>query len=280
MTEPLRLLAVLAHPDDETLGVGGSLAKYGSEGVETHVVTATRGERGRYGDGSTHPGEEELGRIREAEQRAAAEVLGVGDVRFLDYLDADLDKADPAEAVARIVTHVRRVRPQVVLTFAQDGAYGHPDHIGVCQFTTAALVAAADGAYEPAELVGDYDDGGADAHDPWSTPKLYYMAWGQAHWDAYQAAFKKLVSKVDGVERQVQPWPEWMLTTHVDAREHWETVWSAVQCHQSQIRIYAALGELGEEHQHALWGLQEFYRVYSLVNGGRARETDLFEGLR
>lgn len=253
-----------AHPDDETLGVGGVLARYSSEGVSTHVLAATRGQRGRFGDGSTHPGPEELGRIREAELRAAAEVLGVGEVCFLDYMDGELDGVDPAEAVALIAGHVRRIRPHVVTTFAQDGAYGHPDHIAICQLTTAALVAAAD----PVE------------RDAWSVPKFYWMAWSEAHWEVYQAAFKRLVSRVDGIERQAVPWPDWMLTTCVDCRDHWRTVWRAVQRHESQIRIYAVLGELDEERQVELWGWQSFYRVYSLVNGGRARETDLFEGLR
>jgi LmbE family N-acetylglucosaminyl deacetylase len=255
---------VTAHPDDETLGLGGVLARYSSEGVETHVLAATRGERGRYGDGSMHPGKAELGRIREAELRAAAEVLGVGEVCFLDYIDGELDGVDPVEAARRIAGHVRRIRPHVVTTFAQDGAYGHPDHIAICQLTTAALVAAADRA----ERAG------------WSVPKLYWMAWSEAHWAVYQAAFKRLASRVDGTERRAVPWPDWMLTTCVDCREHWRTVWRAVQRHESQIQIYAALGELDEERQIELWGWQSFYRVYSLVNGGRAREDDLFEGLR
>jgi len=263
MTETPRLLAVVAHPDDESLGVGGVLARYAAEGAETYVVTATRGERGRYGDGTDHPGAEELGRIREAELRTAAEVLGVREVHLLDYLDGELDGADPRQAIARITGHIKRLRPHVVVTFAQDGAYGHPDHIAISQFTTAAVVAAA----------------GAN-RKPWVAAKLYWMAWGREHWDAYQAAFKRLVSTVDGVERQAVPWPDWMLTTKVDCRAHWRTVWRAVQCHRSQIEVYAALGDLDDERQAMLWGDQEFYRVHSLVNGGRARETDLFEGLR
>src|SRR5437867_5470062 len=121
--QSLRLMAVLAHPDDESLGAGGTLARYAAEGVETTVVTATRGERGRYKEhrgGDQHPGPEELGRIREAELRAAAQVLGVREVSLLGYMDGDLDRADPREAVARIAGQVRRVRPQVVLTFAFD----------------------------------------------------------------------------------------------------------------------------------------------------------------
>ena len=97
-SRPLRLCGVFAHPDDETLGAGGTLARYGAEGVETYVVTATRGQSGRYRDGSDHPGPEALGRIREAELRAAAAVLGVKEVSVLDYADKELDRADPRDA--------------------------------------------------------------------------------------------------------------------------------------------------------------------------------------
>src|SRR5439155_10452466 len=147
MSTRLRLMAVLAHPDDESLGLGGTLVKYATEGVETFLVTATRGEGGRYRghrSGAEHPGPEALGRIREVELRAAAIELGVRELSLLDYRDQELDRADPHAAVAHIARHLRRVRPQVVVTFAPDGAYGHPDHVAICQFTTAATVAAAD----------------------------------------------------------------------------------------------------------------------------------------
>src|SRR3954469_21061940 len=98
----LRLLCVLAHPDDESLGVGGVLAKYGGEGVGTYVVTATRGERGRFDDTGRSPGPEVVGRAREAELRAAATELGVKEVEFLDYVDAELDRSDPSEAAEKI----------------------------------------------------------------------------------------------------------------------------------------------------------------------------------
>src|SRR6185369_14573015 len=144
MTAALRLMCVLAHPDDESLGTGGILAKYASEGVATYVVTATRGERGRFDDTGVSPGPAIVGRAREAELRAAAAALGVREVAFLDYLDAQLDRADPNEAVEKIAAHIRRVRPHVVVTFDPFGAYGHPDHIAISQFTTAAIVRAAD----------------------------------------------------------------------------------------------------------------------------------------
>ena len=256
-------MAVLAHPDDEALGFGGTLARYASEGVETFLVTATRGERGRYrghapGD-AAHPGAVELGRIRERELRAAAAALGVREVALLDYHDGDLDGASPHEAIDRIAAHIRRVRPDVVMTFGAEGAYGHPDHIAICQFTTAAIVAAA-----PAHAVA----------------KLYYLEWPASTWAAYQEAFKSLSSTVDGVVRTVAPWPDWAITTVIDTRECWPTVWKAVSCHESQIAAYERLKSLRPDHHEALWGRQSFYRAFSTVNGGRQPESDLFEGIR
>jgi len=257
----MRLLAVLAHPDDESLGFGGTLAKYASEGVDVSLLTATRGERGRYRgyrvDDGRHPGSDALAAIRESELRAAASVLGVREVALLDYRDQELDRADPREAVARIVRHLRRLRPQVVVTFGPEGAYGHPDHIAISQFTTAAIVAAAI-----------------------PVSKLYYLAWSHAAWEAYQGAFGTLRSTVDGIERQATPWPSWALTTVIDTRRVWPVVWRAVSCHESQVAAHDTLNALAPEHHEALWGHQSFYRVFSTVNGGRARETDLFEGIR
>jgi LmbE family N-acetylglucosaminyl deacetylase len=267
----LRLACVLAHPDDETLGMGGTLARAAAEGAATYVITATRGQAGRYRDNSAHPGPEALGRIREAELRAAADILGVREVRVLDYMDGVLDQVDPREVVGRLVAHLRDIRPHVVATFGPDGAYGHPDHVAISQFTTAAVVAAADPRLRVPE--------GA-ASDPHAVSKLYYVAWSAPKWAAYQAAFKRLVSRVDGREREATPWPDWAITTVIDTADYWPTVWRAVQCHESQMAAYGPLAHLAEEHHRGLWGVQEFYRALSLVNGGRARETDLFAGLR
>ncbi len=270
-----RLMAVLAHPDDESLGVGGTLAKYASEGIEVFLLTATRGEGGRYrgvrpGEPS-HPGSRGLGKIRETELRAAAAALGVREVSLLDYRDQELDRANAREAVAAIAGHLRRVRPDVVVTFGPDGAYGHPDHVAVSQFATAATVAAADPTF-PCGEAGDTK--------PHAVSKFYYMAWPEPAYAAYQAAFRKFASIVDGVERNAVPWPEWAITTVIDTRSFWSTVWRAVSCHESQITAYEPLKHLSSEHHEALWGWQSFYRAFSTVNGGRARETDLFEGIR
>jgi LmbE family N-acetylglucosaminyl deacetylase len=232
------------------------------------VVTATRGERGRFGDSKESPGPEIVGKAREAELRAAAKELGVREVNFLDYLDGALDQVDTAEAVGRIAAHLRRVRPQVVITFGPEGAYGHPDHIAISQLTTAAIVSAAEVPPQPA------------LGEPHRVSKLYFIAWSAPKWNAYQAALKKLVVKVDGEERQAVPWSDWAITTVIDTGLVWPAVWRAVSCHKTQMSIYRQLEELPEEHQRALWGTQEFYRVFSSVNGGRVRETDIFEGLR
>ena len=259
-------MAILAHPDDESLGVGGTLAKYAAEGVQTFLVTATRGQQGRFRghrDPPEHPGAERLGEIREGELRAAAAVLGIGDVAVLDYYDQALDRAATADATGLIAGHIRRVRPQVVMTFGPDGAYGHPDHIAISQLTSAAIVSAA-----------------ACTDGPHQVSKLYHIAWSASTWDLYQQAFTSVGCTVDGVERRAVPWPDWAITTVIDARPWWRTVWRAVSCHDSQVASYDRLKTLSEAHHETLWGHQCFYRVFSAVNGGRQRETDLFEGLR
>ena len=272
MASDLRLMAVLAHPDDESLGVGSVLARYAAEGVATSLVTATRGQGGRFGrhrDGPEHPGPEGLGRIREQELRDAAAVLGVGDLTILDYHDGQLDRADPREAVALIAAHIRRLRPQVVMSFPPDGGYGHPDHIAISQFATTAVVVAADAAA--------HVPGGAAPH---AVSKLYYLVESAVSWAVYQAAFKRLTSTVDGVEREAVPWPDWSITTEIDTRDQIDVTWRAVECHRSQLAGYDGLKGLTREQHVALWGHRRFYRAMSTVNGGRAREHDLFEGLR
>src|SRR5690242_1981160 len=274
MNKTLKLLAVLAHPDDESLGFGGTLAKYAAEGIETYLVTATRGERGRFGSLGKGGDPVEVGRVREAELRAAAAVLGIREVSLLNYPDGAADRVDPAIAIHAIVSHIRRIRPDVIVTFGPEGAYGHPDHIAISQFTTAATVCAADGGYRI------NDEAPMDSFPPHRVAKLYYLAWRKNKWEAYQAAFRKLTSMVADVERQATPWPDWAITTEIDTSAVWPIVWKAVCCHQSQMSIYERLGDLAEEQQAALWGTQEFYRVYSALNGGRRLETDLFEGIR
>jgi len=267
MAESRRLMCVLAHPDDESLAAGGTLARYASRGVETHVVLATRGERGRCETDAKRPSAETLGRVREREARDAAAVLGVREVRFLDLRDGAVDQAEPSAAIARIADELRRVRPQVVLTLPPDGGYGHPDHIGVCQFTTAAILYAADATRA------------AVAAQPCVVSKLYYVAWTEAMWNAYQALFGPLRFVVDSVVRQPVPWPDWAVTTVVDVSDYRDTVWKAMRCHRTQTERASGLERSGEAPSRNLWSCERFYRAISLVNGSRTIETDLFEGL-
>ncbi len=269
MSKQLKLMCILAHPDDESLGTGGILVKYATEGVQTYLVTATRGERGWFGPKEDNPGLEELGRIRERELNAAARTLGLQEVSFLDYIDGEFDQADMAEAVGKIVGHIRRVRPDVVVTFAQNGLYGHPDHIAICQCASAAVIAAADPSY-------------ADATEfpPHRVSKLYYRVWNEEIIDAYQAPFGELVMHVGDQERRAVAWPDWSITTRVDASAHWQQVWQAIKCHRSQLPGYQVLKDLPAEHHQIMWGSQLYYRAFSLVNGGPKVESDLFEGLR
>lgn len=268
MLNEKRLMCILAHPDDETLGLGSTLAKYAGLGVETHLLTATRGERGWHDVPPQNPGLQEMGRIRERELRDAAAILGLNDVRLLDYIDGDLDQVAAGEIVPRIVAHVRRVRPHVVITFAPDGAYGHPDHIAISQFTAAALVAAADPTYEDAE-------GGHDAH---RVPKFYYLAETTEVATLYSDLVGGLAMEVDGELRQFDGWQPWAVTTHIDGDAYWPDVLRAIHCHETQLSTLGTIEEAMEKHHNLLVGMRHYYRAYSLVNGGRQIETDLFAG--
>ena len=266
--KPRKLMAIVAHPDDESLGLGGTLAKYAAEGTEVSVLMATKGERGRFGTATESPGMEIVGKTRGQELLNAAQVLGVRHIRFLGYIDGDLDQAPAQSIIEEIALHIRDLRPEVILSFGPDGAYGHPDHIAISQFTTAAILKAADATFDPIK---------SQAH---TVLKLYNILWSKPIWDVYQAAFKELSMTVDGEKRLAFPYPEWMITTQLNTEAYWETAWAAIQCHQTQIAIYQNLDQLTPAQHKVLWGRQEFYRVFSLVNGGRQKEKDLFEGIK
>jgi len=269
MADPLKLLLVLAHPDDESLGMGGTVTRYALEGVEVHLLTATRGERGWFGDEASNPGLTELGRLREGELMAAAQVLGIKTVTLLDYIDGDLDQAPVDKIIAEIAGHVRLVKPHVVITFGPDGGYGHPDHIAISQFTTAALIRSGDSSFTvPSSLA------------PHTVSKLYYMAITAPEYVIYEQVFGSLVMHIDGVERRPVPIPEWMVTTIIDTEKYWPVAREAIACHRTQLPGYDSLLALPEETLRRLWRSRGYYRAFSTVNGGRKLETDLFEGIR
>ena len=269
MDESLRLLAIFPHPDDETLGLGPTLARYSSEGIETYLLCATRGERGWFDSEGPNPGLDGVARIREAELRCASQHLGIHEVSLLDYIDGDVDQARPEEIIGKIVSQIRRIKPQVVVTFGPDGAYGHPDHIALSQFTNAALVCAADRNFVDANL-----------QPPHRVLKLYYMVDSQAIVNAATEAFGGISMDVDGVTRSHVPWADWQITTWLDNNKYLERVQKAMLCHKSQIPGYHPIDQWSLADLAGIFGMGHFYRAFSLVNGGRKVETDMFEGLR
>lgn len=172
-TQKKVLLAVLAHPDDETFGMGGTLAFYASRGAEVHLVCATRGEVGEM-DPKFLEGFSSVAERRESELCCAAEILGLKAVHFLDYRDSGMPgspdnthpmalAAQPVEEVAEKVAHwIRKLKPQVVLTFDPVGGYYHPDHIAIHKATVAGV----DLAIQP--------EGGEAGLEGYAIQKFYY----------------------------------------------------------------------------------------------------------
>lgn len=199
----------------------------------------------------------------------AAEALGLTGVFLLDYLDGELDQVDPKEIIAIIATRIRKIRPHVVVTFDPFGVYGHPDHIAISQFVSAAVVAAADSNHNNS-LKGK----------PHALSKLYYIAETRRSLKTYLEAFGELIMEVDGVTRREIAWPDWSISTCIDTSNYQDKIWEAVYCHRSQLPGYQALIELPDELRSKLFDKFSFYRVFSLVNGGRQLESDLFCGLR
>lgn len=128
------LMAILAHPDDESFPMGGTLAKSTAEGKRVHLVTATRGEAGIPGKSAA-----ETAVLREAELRRACAELGVQQLTFLGYVDGQLETIPDSDGAARLLTLMRRTQPDAVVTFGPDGISGHPDHLAVYRWTTAAF---------------------------------------------------------------------------------------------------------------------------------------------
>ena len=167
-------MAVHAHPDDEVLYTGGVLAKYSNEGVRTVVVTCTLGQAGSDAAGRCHS-RESLGEMRQSELRSAARVLGVSRLYTLGYLDsgkisgssdnhaACFSRTDTQLAVGRLVNLIRQERPDVLMSYDENGDYGHPDHVKAHEITVAAFGAAALPTAYP------------NHEPPWRVSKLYYV---------------------------------------------------------------------------------------------------------
>lgn len=178
------ILVVLAHPDDETFGMGGTLALYASRGARVFLVCATRGEVGEIPEGMME-GFESVGALRESELRNAAAKLGLAEIFFLNYRDSGMPgspdnrhpqalAAQPLEQVAAGVAHfIRKLHPQVVLTFDPIGGYRHPDHIAIQRATVRAFTLAGDASFSDPEGLS-----------PFAAQRLFYhlMPRGYLRW--------------------------------------------------------------------------------------------------
>jgi LmbE family N-acetylglucosaminyl deacetylase len=276
-----RLLAVLAHPDDESFGPGGTLALYARRGVEVHLACATRGELGG-APKELLAGHADVGALREQELNCAARHLGLAAVHMLGYRDSGmpgspdnqhpraLAAAPPDEVAAKVVRLIRQIRPQVVITFDPMGGYRHPDHIAIHRATLAAFHASGDGARFPS---------GAP---PFQPDKLYYHTFDRRFlrvavrvlrlFGRDPARFGRNAD-IDLADIASQDFP-----THarVDCREVADVKSRAAACHASQGNPPTS-GIMGWFFRLA-GGRETFMRAHPPAPPN-LRETDLFEGI-
>ena len=280
MAEELTLMAVHAHPDDEAIGTGGVLARYADEGLRTVLVTCTGGEVGEISD-STLATPETLAAVRRRELERACALLHVGRLHLLGYRDSGMmgtpDNDHPSsfyqasleEATARLVTLVRRERPQVLVTYDEHGFYGHPDHIRAHQITVAAFEAASDPARWP------------DAGPPWRPAKLYYTA-------VARSAIKNLrrVMSEAGIETPFGDGPEpeigiadELITTQVDVSAQVERKRQALMAHATQMGPEVFFAKMPPALFHRIFARESFQLVRGRSDASGI-EDDLFSGLR
>nr|HET6901905.1 PIG-L family deacetylase [Ktedonobacteraceae bacterium] len=271
-----RLLGVFAHPDDEGT-MSGALLQYSTLGVETGLVCATRGEEGEIAD-SALATPENLGQVREGEMRAAAEVLGVHNLWFLDYRDSGMagtpENANPhafaqvraAEAVGKLVGIIRQFRPQVLVTFDETGGYGHPDHIAIYRHTTSAFHAAADAVQYP-EL--------GPAH---SVAKLYYTAFPRS---AVQAMGEWMQSQqyegsFSGLDPEKLGIPDELVSVWLNVEQWQATKDRSWAMHRTQMDPNNFMAQLPPEILRK-WRSRECYQLAaSRVGPDVPGENDLF----
>ncbi len=254
------LLLVFAHPDDETFGCAGTIDEAISQGLAVTLLTATRGEAGKTGDPRLDT-PEILGAVREQELRAAMAVVGLADVRFLDYRDSGMEgtvenddpraliRAREDDVITRIVIHLRAVRPQMLITFGPDGIYGHPDHLFIHRAATAAVHAANNPEVLPAVA------------SPWQTSALYYST-------APRERMQQMAAQADGPMRDVSAerramlgTPSAEITTVIDVSMHREAKARAIAAHRSQTGDGGPMSDMPAERQESLLNREHFVRV-------------------
>ncbi|MCL4533776.1 MAG: PIG-L family deacetylase [Bacteroidetes bacterium] len=247
------LLAVFAHPDDETFATGGTLSRYAAEGVRVVEVCATRGEKGQTGDPPLVD-QAGLGAWREKELHCAAQAIGIEELTFLGCIDGELSQCGRERVLADIVRAVRRYRPQVVLSFGSDGTSAHPDHKAISALATDAFLAAPDEKRFPEQL--------QDGLAPWSPSKLYYTA-------VRRSLAEARGFPLAGVH-------DWLVSTVVDISRYVDRKRRAFQCHRTQAKDYARFVRLND----GLIPTTEAFRLaISRVGPIDVQENDLFAGI-
>jgi LmbE family N-acetylglucosaminyl deacetylase len=248
------ILAVYAHPDDESFVPGGTIARYAFEGVKVTLVCATRGEEGMLGDPPLAD-RASLGECREDELLCSCRVLGVDRICFLDFIDSRLSTYPHPDVEGKIVEIVRTVKPQVVITFGSEGITGHPDHAAISHFTTDAFFDAGrpDKYPELKEL-------GLDFYQP---AKLYYSV-------LPKSLAESLSVKLKGVEED-------KITAVIDVSRYAHIKKEALFCHRTQLPDFM---KFNEEDFNKIFTLEYFSLVYSNLPHQKKEEEDLFEGLR
>ena len=278
----LTLLAVHAHPDDECITTGGLLARYGADGVYTVVVTCTGGEAGEISDPALAT-PETLPAVRQAELEQACRLLGVRESVLLGYRDSGMMgteenlapdcfwQANMEEATGRLVALVRRLRPEVSVTYNERGDYGHPDHITAHRIARAAYLASPDPARYP-----DTES------PPWQPLKLYYSAWPRSRFRAMarrlaEAGIHDLAEGDESAEQIAVP--DETISTAIDVSAYVAVKERALLAHRTQMGPDSFFFRLPEDFRHDLWSVEHFCLAESRVPISLP-ESDLFAGLR
>ncbi|MGD1995796.1 MAG: PIG-L deacetylase family protein [Anaerolineae bacterium] len=268
----LTLMTVVAHPDDEAFGTGGTLTKYAAEGCDVYLVTATRGEAGRIAEPELAT-TANLPLVREQELRCACQVYGIHPPHFLDYVDGQLPVVHQGQAVGKIVRLIRELRPEVVITFGPDGIYGHYDHIAVHHWATIAVGLAADSDCFPDQLSG--------ACQPHLVGKVYFRVLSQQQVNTMGEGDRPAAIMMDDVPFPFVGWDQDEITTVIDVSDYVEAKLRGIRCHASQVGRRSQFDDTPDEVMRAPWFQREdFVLAHSTVGWPEAVETDLFARLR
>ncbi|HMR64164.1 MAG TPA: PIG-L family deacetylase [Anaerolineae bacterium] len=267
MTNKLSLVAIFAHPDDEAFGTGGTLTKYASEGVDVHLIIATRGEAGRVANPNVNT-VQPFGLQRELELRRACEIYGAT-LHLLGYIDGQTPMVPPAEAVFKIVKILRAVKPQVVIGFGPDGIYGHYDHLVAHRWASAAVSLAAEADRWP------------EAGPPHQVAKFYYRALPQAQVDNMVERVGYNTVDMGGVPFPFVGFEPEQITTVIDVQGYARQKLQAIRCHASQLSPETPLLQSDFDPLAHEWFHEETF-ILAQPSGllSNSEEDDLFAGVR